>query len=49
MLLQKVRKTSIFPPSYCKILLLIYISFNSVICLEIILVLNIVLANFLPP
>ena len=41
MLFQKVRKTAMFPTSYCRILLLTYVSFNSVICLEIILVLNI--------
>lgn len=40
MLLQRVRKSSTFPTSYCRILLLIYISFNSVLCLEMTLVLN---------
>ena len=40
MLFQRVRKPSIFPTSYCRIVLLIYISFNSLLCLEMILVLN---------
>lgn len=40
MLFQREEKSSVFPTSYCRILLLIYISFNSVLCLEMILVLN---------